>query len=50
MDQFKVFTLGQNFPLSDMRELISDLHNNNQHYIVMVDPGTCFVYSLLSSN
>ena len=39
MDNYKVFTLGQNFPLDGMRDLIDDLHGNNQHYIVMVDPG-----------
>ncbi|KAJ4376120.1 hypothetical protein N0V83_001401 [Neocucurbitaria cava] len=39
MDKYKVFTLGENFPLDRMRDLVSDLHNNNQHYIVMVDPA-----------
>ncbi|KAH6625247.1 alpha-glucosidase-like protein [Boeremia exigua] len=39
MDQFKVFTLGQNFPLAEVRNLVSSLHSNYQHYIVMVDPA-----------
>lgn len=39
MDKFKVFTLGEKFPLSGMRDLVNNLHNHNQHYIVMVDPG-----------
>lgn len=39
MDSFKVFTLGRNFPLNKMRNLVGELHKNNQHYIVMVDPG-----------
>jgi alpha-glucosidase len=39
MDQYKVFTLGKTFPLDGMRNLVSSLHANNQHYIVMVDPG-----------
>lgn len=40
MDKYKVFTLGEGFPLNEMRKFISTLHGNNQHYIVMVDPGT----------
>jgi alpha-glucosidase len=39
MDEYKVFTLGKNFPLDRMRNLVNDLHSNDQHYIVMVDPG-----------
>lgn len=39
MDKYKVFTLGQNFPLSKVRDLVNDLHTKHQHYIVMVDPG-----------
>jgi hypothetical protein len=39
MDKYKVFTLGQNFPLDKVRDLVDDLHNKHQHYIVMVDPG-----------
>jgi hypothetical protein len=39
MDSYKVFTLGEKFPLHEMRNLINDLHSNDQHYIVMVDPG-----------
>jgi alpha-glucosidase len=39
MDGAKVFTLGENFPLNKMRDLVNNLHSNDQHYIVMVDPG-----------
>lgn len=39
MDKYKVFTLGEKFPLDKVRSMVSDLHNNHQHYIVMVDPG-----------
>jgi len=39
MDKYKVFTLGQNFPLDKVRDLVDDLHKKHQHYIVMVDPG-----------
>ncbi|OAK95599.1 alpha-glucosidase [Phaeosphaeriaceae sp. SRC1lsM3a] len=39
MDKYKVFTLGEGFPLNEMRKFISTLHGNNQHYIVMVDPA-----------
>jgi hypothetical protein len=42
MDKFKVFTLGEEFPLNKMREFVNKLHANNQHYIVMVDPGKYF--------
>lgn len=36
----KVFTLDdERFPLEKMRELVSYLHKNDQHYIVMVDPA-----------
>ncbi|CBX98711.1 similar to alpha-glucosidase [Plenodomus lingam JN3] len=39
MDNFKVFTLGENFPLKKMRALVNNLHSKSQHYIVMVDPA-----------
>ncbi|KAI8943130.1 hypothetical protein NX059_001161 [Plenodomus lindquistii] len=39
MDNFKVFTLGEKFPLQKMRALVDDLHSKSQHYIVMVDPA-----------
>ncbi|KAJ4305859.1 hypothetical protein N0V90_001391 [Kalmusia sp. IMI 367209] len=42
MDSHKVFTLGQNFPLDKMRSLVSNLHANDQHYIVMVDPAVAY--------
>jgi alpha-glucosidase len=40
MDEYKVFTLDpENYPLKKVRDLVSRLHENDQHYIVMVDPG-----------
>ncbi|KAL1655516.1 hypothetical protein SLS61_001980 [Didymella pomorum] len=39
MDKYKVFTLGERFPLDQVRDFVSDLHSKNQHYIVMVDPA-----------
>ncbi|KAK3402724.1 glycosyl hydrolases family 31-domain-containing protein [Sordaria brevicollis] len=40
MDRRRVFTLDpQRFPLSTMRQLVGHLHENNQKYIVMVDPA-----------
>jgi alpha-glucosidase len=40
MDRFKVFTLDPaNFPLQKMRELVDYLHEHEQHFVVMVDPG-----------
>lgn len=42
MDNHKVFTLGANFPLDKMRDLIANLHASDQHYIVMVDPAVAY--------
>ncbi|PWY89999.1 alpha/beta-glucosidase agdC [Aspergillus heteromorphus CBS 117.55] len=40
MDLRRVFTLDpQRFPLEKMRELVTYLHDHDQHYIVMVDPA-----------
>ncbi|KAK1139361.1 hypothetical protein N8T08_000812 [Aspergillus melleus] len=40
MDRRKVFTLDQErFPINKMRELVTYLHEHDQHYIVMVDPA-----------
>jgi alpha-glucosidase len=37
MDQRKVFTLDpERFPLEKMRELVSTLHERQQHYVLMV--------------
>lgn len=32
----------QRFPVPKMRELVSHLHNHQQHYIVMVDPAVAY--------
>lgn len=41
MELRRVFTLDpQRFPLEKVRELVSYLHDHQQHYIVMVDPAT----------
>jgi hypothetical protein len=50
MDKYKVFTLGQNFPLDKVRDLVDDLHNKHQHYIVMVDPGKRTQYRHLNQS
>jgi alpha-glucosidase len=43
MDLRKVFTLDpERFPLDKMRELVTFLHDHNQHYIMMVDPAVAF--------
>ena len=43
MDLRKVFTLDPDrFPLEKMQELVHQLHNNDQHYIVMVDPAVAY--------
>jgi len=40
MDEFKVFTLNpEGFPLEKTRELVHHLHAQDQHYVMMVDPG-----------
>jgi alpha-glucosidase len=40
MYQRWVFTLDPaRFPLELVRELVNTLHNNDQHYVVMVDPA-----------
>ncbi|KAF2822203.1 alpha-glucosidase-like protein [Ophiobolus disseminans] len=39
MYKYRVFTLGEKFPLKEVRKFVKDLHDNNQHYIVMVDPA-----------
>lgn len=40
MDRYKVFTLDPvNFPLNKMRELVHYLHEHDQHFVLMVDPG-----------
>lgn len=43
MDLRRVFTLDPDrFPLHKMRELVDHLHENQQHYIVMVDPAVAY--------
>lgn len=40
MDRRQVFSLDpERFPIDTVRELVDKLHDNNQHYIVMVDPA-----------
>ncbi|RFU76067.1 glycosyl hydrolase family 31 [Trichoderma arundinaceum] len=43
MDRRRVFTLDPaRFPLSTMRDLVSHLHDHDQHYVVMVDPAVAY--------
>ena len=43
MDARKVFTLDpQRFPLEKVRELVTYLHDHDQHYIMMVDPAVAY--------
>ena len=40
MERYKVFTVDpNNYPHDKMREMIAHLHNSQQHFVVMVDPG-----------
>jgi len=43
MDGRKVFTLDpQRYPLEMVRELVTYLHDHDQHYIMMVDPAVAY--------
>ncbi|ODA79223.1 hypothetical protein RJ55_04816 [Drechmeria coniospora] len=43
MDRRRVFSLDpERFPLKTVRELVSQLHARDQHYIVMVDPAVAY--------
>jgi hypothetical protein len=49
MDEYKIFTLKPYwFPLKKVRELVDHLHDNDQHYVLMVDPGKPFPPQFLS--
>lgn len=40
MDKFKTWTFDPvNYPVPLMQQFVSNLNNNHQHYIVIVDPG-----------
>ena len=43
MDRRKIFTLDPDrFPINKVRELVTHLHDANQHYVVMVDPAVAY--------
>ncbi|KAI8232930.1 putative alpha/beta-glucosidase agdC [Colletotrichum sp. SAR 10_96] len=43
MDRRRVFSLDPDrYPLEKMRQLVDKLHENDQHYIVMVDPAVAY--------
>ncbi|KAL2874289.1 hypothetical protein SGCOL_010551 [Colletotrichum sp. CLE4] len=46
MDRRRVFSLDpERYPLAKVRQLVDKLHENDQHYIVMVDPAVAYVES-----
>lgn len=43
MDRRRVFSLDpERFPRKKMRQLVKQLHGNDQHYVVMVDPAVAY--------
>ncbi|CAN8104774.1 unnamed protein product [Discula destructiva] len=43
MELRRVFSLDKDrFPLDMMQQLVDHLHNNDQHYVLMVDPATAY--------
>ncbi|KAL0942150.1 alpha-glucosidase [Colletotrichum truncatum] len=43
MDRRRVFSLDpERYPLEKVRQLVDKLHENDQHYIVMVDPAVAY--------
>lgn len=43
MDRRRVFSLDpERYPIDKMRALVSHLHANDQHYVVMVDPAVAY--------
>nr|BAD08418.1 alpha-glucosidase [Sarocladium implicatum] len=46
MDRRRVFSLDpERYPIEKVRALVDHLHENDQHYIVMVDPAVAYVES-----
>ena len=46
--QYKVFTLDpSNYPADEMKEFVTTLHSNDQHYGNMITVILCFVIVLL---
>ena len=40
MDKYQDFTFDPTrYPLQKVKQFVSDLHANNKHYVVIVDPG-----------